>query len=46
MMKVTALTIVPGTVMQGLERALTDTYFCNFLMFQSLPDIWAVVERA
>src|SRR4051794_1460767 len=26
----------------GLERALSDTYFCNFSMFQSLPDIWAI----
>ena len=28
--------------LQGLERTLSDTYFCNFSMFQSLPDIWAV----
>ncbi len=28
--------------LEGLERALTDTYFCNFSMFQSLPDIWAI----
>ncbi len=27
---------------EGLERALSDTYFCNFSMFQSLPDIWAI----
>jgi arginine decarboxylase len=26
----------------GLERTLSDTYFCNFSMFQSLPDIWAI----
>ena len=26
----------------GLERALADTYFCNFSMFQSLPDTWAI----
>ncbi len=26
----------------GLEKALSDTYFCNFSMFQSLPDAWAV----
>jgi arginine decarboxylase len=26
----------------GLERMLSDTYFCNFSMFQSLPDIWAI----
>ena len=28
--------------LEGLERALADTYFCNFSMFQSLPDIWAI----
>jgi arginine decarboxylase len=27
---------------EGLERSLSDTYFCNFSMFQSLPDIWAI----
>ncbi len=26
----------------GLERALSDTYFCNFSVFQSLPDSWAI----
>lgn len=28
--------------LQGLEKALCDTYFCNFSTFQSLPDAWAV----
>jgi arginine decarboxylase len=28
--------------LQGLERALSDTYFCNFSLFQSLPDSWAI----
>lgn len=28
--------------LEGLERQLTDTYFCNFSLFQSLPDHWAV----
>ncbi len=28
--------------LQGLEKQLSDTYFCNFSMFQSLPDAWAV----
>ena len=28
--------------LEGLERALSDTYFCNFSLFQSLPDAWAV----
>lgn len=26
----------------GLERALADTYYCNFSVFQSAPDHWAV----
>ncbi|MCG5054828.1 MAG: biosynthetic arginine decarboxylase [Myxococcales bacterium] len=26
----------------GMERGLSDTYFCNFSMFQSLPDVWAI----
>ncbi len=25
-----------------LEYALSDTYFCNFSLFQSVPDAWAV----
>lgn len=28
--------------LESLEHALSDTYFCNFSMFQSLPDSWAV----
>ncbi|QQR72621.1 MAG: biosynthetic arginine decarboxylase [Holophagales bacterium] len=28
--------------LEGLERALADTYFCNFSVFQSLPDAWAI----
>jgi arginine decarboxylase len=28
--------------LDGLERALADTYFCNFSVFQSLPDAWAI----
>ncbi len=28
--------------LEGLERQLTDTYYCNFSLFQSLPDHWAV----
>ena len=27
---------------EGLKRALADTYFCNFSVFQSMPDAWAV----
>ena len=26
----------------GLERAMADTYFLNFSLFQSLPDSWAI----
>ena len=28
--------------MEGLEKQLSDTYYCNFSLFQSLPDHWAV----
>ena len=28
--------------LEGIEGALSDTYFCNFSTFQSLPDSWAV----
>ena len=28
--------------LEGLERQLADTYFCNFSMFQSMPDSWAI----
>ena len=28
----------------GLERALADTYYCNFSVFQSAPDHWAVKQ--
>jgi arginine decarboxylase len=26
----------------GLDRMLSDTYFCNFSLFQSMPDSWAI----
>lgn len=26
----------------GLEKLLSDTFYCNFSIFQSLPDSWAV----
>lgn len=26
----------------GLEKMMSDTYFCNFSVFQSVPDCWAV----
>src|SRR5688500_7436484 len=28
--------------LEGLEKQLTDTFYCNFSLFQSLPDHWAV----
>ncbi len=28
--------------LQGLKSMLSDTYFCNFSIFQSMPDSWAV----
>jgi arginine decarboxylase len=28
--------------LEGLELILSDTYFCNFSVFQSLPDSWAI----
>jgi arginine decarboxylase len=27
---------------RSLEETLSDTYFCNFSVFQSLPDLWAI----
>lgn len=27
---------------EGLDAALADTYYCNFSVFQSLPDSWAI----
>ncbi|HNC95502.1 MAG TPA: biosynthetic arginine decarboxylase, partial [Myxococcota bacterium] len=28
--------------LEGLEKALADYYFCNFSVFQSAPDSWAI----
>ncbi len=28
--------------LQGLDALLSDTYFCNFSLFQSMPDSWAI----
>ncbi|MFP6683720.1 MAG: biosynthetic arginine decarboxylase [Polyangiaceae bacterium] len=36
-----SLTRVPEEL-KFLDKILSDTYFCNFSMFQSLPDAWAV----
>jgi arginine decarboxylase len=35
------LDYVPEDV-ESLPRQLSDTYYCNFSLFQSLPDSWAV----
>jgi len=29
-------------IIQDLDAALVDRYFCNFSLFQSLPDSWAI----
>jgi arginine decarboxylase len=28
--------------LEGLEKLIADTYFCNFSVFQSVPDHWAI----
>ncbi len=35
--------VVPEDL-QGLDRMLSDTYFCNFSLFQSMPDSWAIKQ--
>jgi arginine decarboxylase len=30
--------------LEGLDSLLSDTYFCNFSIFQSLPDSWAIKQ--
>ena len=30
--------------LQGLDSMLSDTYFCNFSLFQSIPDSWAIKQ--
>ncbi|HMN97178.1 MAG TPA: biosynthetic arginine decarboxylase [Phycisphaerales bacterium] len=32
----------PPEELQDIDSALSDTYFCNLSVFQSLPDIWAI----
>ena len=29
---------------KGWTRLLSDTYFCNFSLFQSMPDSWAIKQ--
>jgi arginine decarboxylase len=37
------LSYVPDEL-EGLERQLSDTYYCNLSVFQSMPDHWAVKQ--
>jgi arginine decarboxylase len=30
--------------LQSLDESLSDTYFCNFSLFQSIPDCWAIKQ--
>jgi arginine decarboxylase len=30
--------------LEGIDALLSDTYFCNFSIFQSMPDSWAVKQ--
>jgi arginine decarboxylase len=30
--------------LEGLDALLADTYFCNFSLFQSMPDSWAIKQ--
>ncbi len=30
--------------LEGLEALLAETYFCNFSLFQSMPDSWAIKQ--
>ena len=30
--------------LQNLQRLLSDNYFCNFSLFQSIPDSWAIKQ--
>ena len=39
----TQLEFVPEEL-EGLDLMLSDTYFCNFSLFQSMPDSWAIKQ--
>ncbi len=30
--------------LEGMDALLADTYFCNFSLFQSMPDSWAIKQ--
>lgn len=38
-----SLDFVPEEL-EGLDTLLSDTYFCNFSLFQSMPDSWAIKQ--
>ncbi len=40
---VTTMEEVPEDL-QSLDESLSDTYFCNFSLFQSIPDSWAIKQ--
>jgi arginine decarboxylase len=40
---VAAMDEVPEDL-QNLDDSLSDTYFCNFSLFQSIPDSWAIKQ--
>ena len=45
--KLQRLTATMGDVpedLQNLDDVLSDTYFCNFSLFQSIPDSWAIKQ--
>ena len=31
--------------LESIDEILSDTYFCNLSIFQSLPDVWAIGQR-
>ena len=41
--EVPKLKYVPEDLL-GLDDAMADTYYCNFSVFQSLPDAWAIEQ--
>ncbi|MEQ8820621.1 MAG: biosynthetic arginine decarboxylase [Sumerlaeia bacterium] len=34
----------PPEELEGLENLVSDIYFCNFSVFQSMPDSWAIKQ--
>ena len=44
MVKIAKATEDAEDIFWELEKELSDTYFCNFSVFQSLPDSWALKQ--